>query len=55
MQKKKHVGSVQKTCGNCTWSGGILVSRDTASLSLDTVLLSGTATPILMQWEYLPW
>lgn len=38
-----------------TWSGGILVSRETASLSLETVLLRGTATPILIQWEYLPW
>lgn len=38
-----------------TWSGGTFVSRETASLSLETVLLRGTATPILMQWEYLPW
>lgn len=38
-----------------TWSGGIFVWHETASLSLETVLLRGTATPILMQWEYLPW
>lgn len=38
-----------------TCSVGILVSEDTASLSLATVPEMGTATPMRMQCEHLPW